>query len=264
MKFLRSKAAALALGLTLAAGSASASIAEDEIIFGAFDRAANVAWSFDTGLSYSQLLSNPGAIGQRAFNFLSITSGSSAGWQSFLDAVAAAPSRSGIQFLVFASNVPSTSYVTTGPGSLTSAQQNPPTGANLGSAVSRIDLFRQQQNLIPTGMGGTNGTHMDMTNGWALDFNQTANTSLLRLVGTGNNYNNTSRFPAVGSTTSFNLGLYNLGLDSQFQPAAPVSFGTVSFQNGTLTVTPVPEPGTYALLLAGLFTVGLIARRRMR
>jgi PEP-CTERM motif len=35
-----------------------------------------------------------------------------------------------------------------------------------------------------------------------------------------------------------------------------------TFDGSTLSVTAVPEPGTYALLLAGLATVGFIARRR--
>jgi PEP-CTERM motif-containing protein len=33
---------------------------------------------------------------------------------------------------------------------------------------------------------------------------------------------------------------------------------------GTVTVTPVPEPSSYALMLAGLGAIGLIARRRRR
>jgi hypothetical protein len=41
--------------------------------------------------------------------------------------------------------------------------------------------------------------------------------------------------------------------------------GTFSYDNGVLTwAVPIPEPGTYAMLLAGLALVGGIARRRLK
>jgi hypothetical protein len=33
--------------------------------------------------------------------------------------------------------------------------------------------------------------------------------------------------------------------------------------SGTLNVLPLPEPGTWAMVLAGLFTIGFIAKRRL-
>lgn len=38
--------------------------------------------------------------------------------------------------------------------------------------------------------------------------------------------------------------------------------GTIRFDMVTFTAAPIPEPGTYALLLAGLAAVGFVARRR--
>ncbi len=43
--------------------------------------------------------------------------------------------------------------------------------------------------------------------------------------------------------------------------AAPIGF-TFDIATNTLTLAPVPEPGTYAMLLAGLAAVGFMARRR--
>lgn len=37
---------------------------------------------------------------------------------------------------------------------------------------------------------------------------------------------------------------------------------TAASYSGTLNVTPVPEPGTYALMLAGIGAIGFIAKRR--
>jgi len=43
--------------------------------------------------------------------------------------------------------------------------------------------------------------------------------------------------------------------------AAPIGF-TFDISTNTLTLAPVPEPGTYAMLLAGLAAVGFMVRRR--
>ncbi len=58
-----------------------------------------------------------------------------------------------------------------------------------------------------------------------------------------------------------NLGLVTIAIDSIGVVSSPI--GSVGGNvYGTVTVTPVPEPGTYALMLAGLGAIGLVARRR--
>jgi hypothetical protein len=46
--------------------------------------------------------------------------------------------------------------------------------------------------------------------------------------------------------------------------ACTASASLVTFDGVKFSVSPIPEPGTYALLLAGLLTVGVVARRRRR
>jgi PEP-CTERM motif len=79
-----------------------------------------------------------------------------------------------------------------------------------------------------------------------------------------------------GGIQKLNLCTYDLGMDipscvTSTAAAAARSFNfnssaglnlEAAFDGNSLTVTAVPEPGTYALLLAGLATVGFMARRR--
>ncbi|MEO8310900.1 MAG: PEP-CTERM sorting domain-containing protein [Caldimonas sp.] len=58
-----------------------------------------------------------------------------------------------------------------------------------------------------------------------------------------------------------NLGLVAITIESLGIVSSPI--GTVGGNvYGTIAVTPVPEPGTYALLLAGLGAISVVARRR--
>ena len=58
---------------------------------------------------------------------------------------------------------------------------------------------------------------------------------------------------------SFSVANLNAGLHNIEVFGTAVASGTFS---GTLTVTPVPEPETYAMMLAGLGALGFMARRR--
>lgn len=98
------------------------------------------------------------------------------------------------------------------------------------------------------------------------------NSTLGDTFGAGGGYNNL-RYLTQGSTQFIqfvrqqsNSTVYQLGLPTTLDSLSPdpATF-TFNAAAGTLTyVTPVPEPGTYAMLLAGLAAVGFAVRRRQQ
>ena len=59
------------------------------------------------------------------------------------------------------------------------------------------------------------------------------------------------------------LGLVSVAIDSLGVLSSPI--GTVQGNvYGKVSITPVPEPDTYALMLAGLGAMAYLARRRPR
>lgn len=75
------------------------------------------------------------------------------------------------------------------------------------------------------------------------------------LVAAFNDRRNGSFLLTAGST-------YMLKIDGITKAAPPGTFGIVSITALNGSVTPVPEPENYAMLLAGLGLIGTIARRR--
>jgi len=60
--------------------------------------------------------------------------------------------------------------------------------------------------------------------------------------------------------TNLDNGVYNFSISGLAKGGG--FNGTLSLTTNPVTLPPVPEPGTYALLLAGLGVVALVARRR--
>ena len=66
----------------------------------------------------------------------------------------------------------------------------------------------------------------------------------------------------VGSTSVATLGNFSKGHSYELQSLTAFAAGTAASGVYTLTVTPVPEPESYAMLLAGLGLMAGVARRR--
>jgi PEP-CTERM motif len=135
---------------------------------------------------------------------------------------------------------------------------------NLQSATSNFQTFAGAT------LGGTHGTNAEGAS------SSTAGASYLNSVmkGTFGGQFQWNYLSAIGATTNLFLSqqaanpvVYQIGSsygnDTLLDASAAATF---KFDGTTLTydVPAVPEPGTYAMLLAGLVAVGFIARRRSR
>lgn len=144
---------------------------------------------------------------------------------------------------------------------------------NIGSSASSITdvYFGSALNLSRTGASIVNGAGVSFSfdaspgslpGGGAYSFSTS--------VDADSNRPTASNGVNPGETLSFTfLSNYStvLGLMNTYAPNSVVGIHVQAFANGqseslVTTVTAVPEPGTYALMLAGLAAVGFMARRR--
>jgi len=71
-------------------------------------------------------------------------------------------------------------------------------------------------------------------------------------------------FPVTNGDQSFSQYVQFTGLNGSKITSLTFSSSIDAFESANYSVTPVPEPETYALMLAGLGVVGFIARRRQK
>jgi len=268
----RLKAMAAAV-LLAASGMASAQIAvpatgNGSLTFVAYDPVALTTYSFNTGRFFQSFL--PGSAVTTPGHTFSLTLPS---WNTFLTTAGVDASR--VLWGVFAADaIFPTGLMTTaatagnflGLGRVNTANN------------SFIGTFQTQHNF--------HGTHGSSPNGFAI-YQTTAAGALIdsayggHLFGTGNNFNGNAGFTVVGNIGQ-SLGYYlftgsNIGVNActagactrhaYRDPSLPAALGTATWtltSGGELVYTaPVPEASTYAMMLAGLLTLGFVARRRM-
>jgi hypothetical protein len=155
---------------------------------------------------------------------------------------------------------------TMGTGNSTQAQMLAITGnAGPGTAAANAANFFAANNNKGTHAPGVNGGHV------ATGGTEFLNSSLGSSFGAGSQYAQNIPYLTTGSQNFIqftrqqaNTVVYQLGLVTGVDNVAtnPATF-TFDATAGTLTYAmPVPEPGQYAMLLAGLAAIGFVVRRR--
>jgi len=137
---------------------------------------------------------------------------------------------------------------TLAPGQLSGAQNNFFSNKYTFSVTGLNDLSALATSLKPSANSGLTLTGFGLYNASGLVFQ-----GALDLV----NYTAQDQaWSLVSGSTPLVAGNYFLQIDGYVASAAGGSY------SGILAVTPVPEPETYGMLLAGLGLLGVMARRR--
>ena len=71
-----------------------------------------------------------------------------------------------------------------------------------------------------------------------------------------------SAFPVTNGDQSFSQSVQFVAVGGSLITSLVFASSVDAFEVGRFTVTPIPEPETYALMLAGLGALGFVARRR--
>ncbi len=277
---IRLKAMAAAV-LLATCGMASAQMAlpatgNGSLTFVAYDPVTFTTYSFNTGRLFQGFLPNPATTGNvtapgTTFSFTLPS------WSSFLGTTGLVAAN--VLWGVFASDgVNPTGVMMTG---ALSTSATPFTGTVGG--LSRLNNINN--NFVGPFASAHNflGTHPTSSTGHAI-YQTTAAAAGTdssyggRLFGSANNFHGNASFSVLGGIgVERPLGFYLFtgselgGNQCLFGTCTRYTYGN-AFGNSTWTLTtdgtlvytaPVPEASTYAMMLAGLLTLGFVARRRM-
>ncbi len=282
MKFIPCAIACAAAALL--AGAAHADISrpstgDGTVLFVAIDADANIAFTADLGLRLSSFANSEsfttGLAAPVTWNFATnATNAGGAGtnaWSTAYDTFKSTQTGANFTWGVIAGNsvrngvVPLRSTLATGNPSVTNMLQIT-TAATVTNQLTPLEQWMAGVNnfgnlaAANTNGAGTNtpaagGSYQNGFGGIQNNFNGTLTWSYMLANGASSPFH---RIVQLANPTVTQFGLVN-AVDSL--AADPITF-TFDINTNTLVLAPVPEPGTYAMLLAGLAAVGFMVRRR--
>jgi hypothetical protein len=141
-------------------------------------------------------------------------------------------------------------------GSFTSAQ------GPFGSAIAPLLASFYFGESAPSALSASTVTNLETSSYYTYSSSyQTASFSLL--AGVAQNFVAYVYAPADVSISNFSLDAYTTGYDLLVTPQQQVYVGPKTLVSASI-LAPIPEPETYAMMLAGLGLIGFMVARRSK
>jgi len=275
MMNVKLKALVLATVATLAtSGAANAALTnsasgDSSLILTLLDNNNNISALFDLGMSYSTFQSAAVSAPGTSYSWNVTTGDYAAAWNTFLGTADTSISK----FAVFAGD--STGAVTPGANGYVTTYKSGSTDITHSQMVTS---FGNTENYINNNSGPfvQLGNHGTVENGASTAISGTAFAEN-SIYGTNGKVGNQGNFVATGlfdtslavisviRSSTAPLGKATITTYGNEYGPASFSFsstGMLTYTVGSAPVTAVPEPESYAMMLAGLGLMGFVARRR--